>query len=177
MNRAPVNDEKTDANRSGGLFCPGAAAAAVFALVNPERVPWQRTESPRRPAADHETRPSVETRDHAGLPRQPAPPALLDIILDKFEHGGYETAVRFAAPLHDAGSLQELRESVRGRARRGIRALKRKYEQIHVASQPPGDRLLESVSLQQSIGFLYYVRGQVPGGRHMARAGAGRKQG
>ncbi len=143
-----------------GLSCLGAAAAAVFALVNPERVPWKRAESPRRPVADHTTRASGEVSDLAGSPRQPAPPALLDIILDKFEDGGYETAVRFAAPLHDPGSLQELRESVRGRARRGITALKRKYEQLHVDSHPSGDQLLESISLQQSIGFLYMYEGK-----------------
>ena len=64
------------------------------------------------------------------------------------------------APIRDLGSLQELRESVRGRGRRGISALKAQYEQLQLDSPPTRDQILEKVSLEQSIGFLYMYEGK-----------------
>ena len=90
---------------------------------------------------------------------QPRHPAVFDIVLDKFEDGGYDAAVRFTAPIRDPESLQELRESVRGRGRRGIRDLKAKFERLEPASPPTREQLLEKISLQQSIGFLYMYEG------------------
>ncbi len=84
---------------------------------------------------------------------------MFDVIPSRFEDGGYETAVRFAAPIHDPTSLQELRESVRGRGRRGIAALKREFEQLHQDSPPTVAQVLKKIDLERSIAFLYMYEG------------------
>jgi hypothetical protein len=137
-----------------GLFCVGAAVAAVVLLVNPELVKWRRAERSRRhDAADR------AAGESPGTAARPGQPAVFDVIMGRFEDGGYEMAVRFAAPIRDPGSLQELRESVRGRGRRGIAALKKKYEQLRLDTPPTREQILEKIALQQSIGFLYMYEG------------------
>ena len=64
------------------------------------------------------------------------------------------------APIQDRGSLQEIRESIRGRGRRGIAALRVKYDQ-HVLDSPPSrEQDLKKASLEQELGFLYMYEGK-----------------
>ncbi len=137
------------------LFCLGVAGAAAVILVNPELVRWRSDERPH-----HRERPTLDSGTAtASTATRSAQKAVYDIIPSRFEDGGYETAVRYAAPIRDPASLQELRESVRGRGRRGIAALKKEFEQLRPGSNPTKDQLLKKVSLEQSIGFLYMYEG------------------
>ncbi len=137
------------------LFCVGVAVAAAVVLMNPGLLKWRRGEPPRpRNVVDR-----AAGGEAPGAVAGPGQPVVFDVVLDKFEDGGYQTAVRFAAPIHDPASLQELRESVRGRGRRGITALKAKYEQLRPDSPPTRQQILEKIGLQQSIGFLYMYEG------------------
>ena len=98
-----------------GLFCVGIAAAVVIwfwvwaGLVEGYRGKFSA--AIRRGGSEHMrallTMPSAKIAR-----RQP-----FELVLEKFEDGGYETAVRFMAPIKDLGSLQELREAIRSRGR------------------------------------------------------------
>jgi hypothetical protein len=141
------------------MFCLGIAAGVVTILVRPELLPGRpgdRASHSGRGA----TQKAISDRGGAVKPgADPAQPVTFDVILDRFEDGGYETAIQFAAPIRDPASLQELRESVRGRGRRGIAALKAKYERLHFGRRPTGEQRLEQIGLLRSIGFLYMYEG------------------
>jgi hypothetical protein len=86
--------------------------------------------------------------------------SVYDLIEDRFEDGGYKTAMAFAAPIRDLTSLQQLRESVRGRGRRGISELRRLYDQRRADTPPTEQQLIEKASLEQSLGFLFMYEGK-----------------
>ncbi len=64
------------------------------------------------------------------------------------------------APFHDRGSLQELREAVRGRGRRGIAALRAQYDQLELDAPPTPAQISKKLSLEQSIGMVYTYEGK-----------------
>jgi hypothetical protein len=104
-----------------GLLCAGVAAGAVVWLLNlgsgTSKPPHRQVSPPasegREAAASKSTEPKGQ-------------PVVYDIVLDKFEDGGYSTAMGFMAPIRDRASLAEIRESVRCRGPRGISALRAK---------------------------------------------------
>ena len=81
------------------------------------------------------------------------------------------------APIRDLGSLQELRESVRGRAAGGSPRFGRSYDQLHLDSPPTQEQTLEKASLEQSIGLLYMYEGKFLEAAVLAREGAGDQPG
>ena len=116
-------------------------------------------------------------RSSAGKGTGPGQPAVFDIVLDTFEDGGYRTAVPFAAPIHDPTSLQELRESVRGRGRRGIAALKAKYERNHAGFSADA-RAAPGADRARAVDRLpLHVRGELPRGRAHGSSGRSRTAG
>ena len=131
------------------LSCMALAGVAVFWLKNPNlAMPW-RSDLRR----DHTT--TVKKRATAQTDV-----AVYDLIQDRFQDGGYKTAMAFAAPIRDLTSLQQLRESVRGRGRRGLTELRRVYDSLHLDTPPTKQQLIEKASLEQSIGFLHMYEGQ-----------------
>jgi tetratricopeptide (TPR) repeat protein len=137
-----------------GLFCVGAAAMAVTLLINPELVSWKPTNRPRH--GD----PGTATSHAARAAESPKRAGAFDVIPERFEDGGYATAFRSMAPIHDRGSLQELREAVRGRGRRGIATLREQYDQLQLDSPPTPAQTLKKLSLEQSIGIIYTYEGR-----------------
>ena len=102
------------------LFCVGIAAGAVVWLLDLTPAAWRRTERPVR-----SSEPQVGVRggqQGLGPGADREQPAVFDIILETFEDGGYRAAKEHMAPIRDLGSLQELREAVRGRGPRGPQA-------------------------------------------------------
>jgi FG-GAP-like repeat/ASPIC and UnbV len=137
------------------LFCVGVAACAVIWLLG---LPSSQTGGPRhfnepRGASQRgvETAGSTEAKKRA---------VVYDIVLDKFEDGGYAIAAPFMVPVRDPGSLQELREAVRGRGRRGISTLRARLEQLQVDSPPTHEQVRKQLTLEESIGFLYMYEGK-----------------
>src|SRR5262249_18021572 len=59
-----------------------------------------------------------------------------DVITGKFEDGGFTTASQFMAQVADPSSLEELREAVQGRGRRGIAELLERYKGLKTDSPP-----------------------------------------
>jgi FG-GAP-like repeat/ASPIC and UnbV len=137
------------------LFCVGVAACAVIWLLG---LPSSQTGGPRRfneprgaSQRGVETAASTEAKKRA---------VVYDIVLDKFEDGGYAIAAPFMVPVRDPGSLQELREAVRGRGRRGISTLRARLEQLQVDSPPTHEQVRKQLTLEESIGFLYMYEGK-----------------
>jgi len=143
-----------------GLFCVGVAAGAVTWLLNLAPGAWRPAERPRRTSAGTGAGRGGRQASQAADEQKRA--SVYFIALDTFEDGGFSTAFRFQAPIHDLGSLDELREAVRGRGRRGISALKGQHEQLRLDSPPTLEQTLKKVSLEQSIGFLYMYEGKFP---------------
>ncbi len=139
------------------LFCVAAAAGGVVWMLDRGPAGWR--------LAGHE-RKAVSVATAVGGEKAPAPlfgPAKESMVFTvggRFEDGGYGTAVGFMAPLKDRGSLQELREAVRGRGRRGISDLRAKYERLKLDSPPTADQLKEKLTLEELIGFLYMYEGR-----------------
>lgn len=117
---------------------------------------WLTTSPDRKPTRPG---PSVALKDE-GEAAPPPGKGVFDLNLDRFEDGGYAVAMSVPAPARDLGSLQELRESVRGRGRRGIRRLYATYDKLHLDSPPSKPQLAEKAKLERSIGLLYMYDGK-----------------
>jgi hypothetical protein len=150
-----------------GLFCAGVAAAAVI---------WLQDVGPKNARHTGEHQHLSATGDAARLGEKVPRTAdvqrrlpVYDVVLDRFEDGGYETTVRFMAPLKDVGSIYELREAIRGRGRRAIAALRANYDQLaHGASTTP-EQTRKTTALEQSIGFVHMYDGKFLNGRARLR--------
>ena len=130
------------------LFCTALAVVMVYWLMDPRHaIPWRgglqgtlvrRTDK-------------QQAIDSKGV---------YELIQDRFEDGGYKTAIAFATSIRDPGSLQQLRESVRGRGRRGITELRGLYDKLRPDTPPTKQQAIEKASLEQSIGLLYMYEGK-----------------
>jgi hypothetical protein len=140
------------------LFCVAAAGGAVFWLVSPDFGTGKRPDRPRPPIAA--TRPPGAGQPGLQASDEQEQPARFNVILDGFEDGGFTTARRFMAPIHDPASLEELREAVRGRGKRGIAELSAKYDGLKLDSPPTREQTLEKLSLEHSLGLLYMYEGK-----------------
>ena len=98
-----------------GLFCLAAVVVSVLWIKNRGLVTSWLSPSRDKVAAAAVRSPAAAQNKQA----------VFDLIQDRFEDGGYKTAMAFAAPIRDLTSLQQLRESVRGRGRRGITELRK----------------------------------------------------
>jgi len=141
-----------------GLFCVGVAAGAVIWVLDLVPGAGKQADALRRRGTAREA--SRARGQTSGTADAWGRPSVYDVELDKFEDGGYATAVQFMAPIRDLGSLQEVREAVRGRGRRGISTLRAKYDQLRLNSPATREQALRKVSLEQSIGFLYMYEGK-----------------
>ncbi len=132
------------------LFCVGAAGAAAY-FMSRETGPARFAPHSARRSAAGDARPISKKEPSA---------VTFDVILDKFEDGGYETAIRYMAALRDPASLQELREAVRGRARRGLADLRARHDALAAKAELTPEQARERIGLEQSIGFLHMYEGR-----------------
>jgi hypothetical protein len=128
-----------------GLLCVAVAWGAVAWLSSRDSVATRRSDQPR---AGHAAGTGAEL------------PAEFHVIAKEFEDGGFSTASPFTGPIRDPGSLQELREAIRGRGRRGIAALRAKYDGLRLDSPPTREQIVDRLKLANSIGFLYMYEGK-----------------
>jgi tetratricopeptide (TPR) repeat protein len=142
-----------------GLFCVGVAAGAVIWLLGLVPPIWNGAgATPRRDSG-------TDGAQGAGLVGNPVGEVgrsakTFDLVLEKFEDGGYGTAVRFMAPIKDLGSLSELREAIGGRGPLALSGLQAEYQQIKLDRDPSREQVLKKVELEQSIGFVYMYEGR-----------------
>ncbi len=74
--------------------------------------------------------------------------------------GIFETAYPYTGTISDTNSLDELREAVRGRGRRGLTALRTQYDRLSLDSPPTLAQLSEVIPLARSVAFLYMYEGK-----------------
>jgi hypothetical protein len=142
-----------------GLVCVGVAAGVVIWILNPGSADREQSRRLHRLNAAGEE-PSGAKGAGVEASRAPEAGVVYDVIMDRFEDGGYQTAVGFMVPIKDPRSLGELREAVRGRGRRGISALREKYDRLGTHSAPTREQLQEKFSLEESLGSLYMYEGK-----------------
>ncbi len=142
-----------------GLFCIAIAAGAVIWVLDlaPPFLKGLRVNSRRDSSAGRSR--GVERSDSAGAESRRSP-TKFELIFDKFEDGGYETAVRYMEPIKDLGSLKELREAIRGRGPRALAALRADYEQLKRSSSADREHILKELQLEQSIGLVHMYDGR-----------------
>jgi len=140
------------------LFCAGVAGGVVVWVLG--LGPWSASGTNRTEGQTQVARTvrsgSSDSTGHEARGRE----VVYDIILATFEDGGYATAMRYMAPIRDPSSLEELREAVRGRGRRGLAVLRPKYEKLHLDIPPTAKQLQEKMVLEQSIGFIHMYEGK-----------------
>jgi tetratricopeptide (TPR) repeat protein len=130
------------------------ALGVVSWLVGRESGAGRRT-TLRRPAAAPTASASA-----SGAGAAEGGPAVIDDTTGRLDDGGVTTAARFMAPIRDPESLQELREAVRGRGRRGIAALRARHDGLRTEEPPTREQALELVALRRSLGLLYMYEGE-----------------
>ncbi len=132
------------------VVCLTVAGSAVYLIVRGSGTNGSLSRLARR-GVPNANRPA--SRDESVA-------ATFDVILDKFEDGGYEEAIRFMPAPRDPSSLQELRESVRGRARRGLAELRGRYDALGDPAGETTEKARERIVLEQRIGFLQMYEGR-----------------
>ena len=141
-----------------GIFCVATALGVVTWLTTSDGGTKRRPDRPR--VSEPDARASAAGRNSPGSADERGQRAELEIIRDEFEDGGDGTASPVHGPDPRPGSLEELREAVRGRGRRGIAALWAKYDDLRLGSPPTQQQAIERVLLQKSIGLLYMYEGK-----------------
>jgi hypothetical protein len=91
-----------------------------------------------------------------------APETAAQVFIDRnaFDQFIFSTALAFTGPIRDASSLEEVREAVRGRGRRGLATLRAQYDQLRLDSPATSEQVREAIRLEKSIAALYLHEGQ-----------------
>ena len=72
----------------------------------------------------------------------------------------FNTALEYTGLVRDPKSLEDLREAIRGRGRRGIADLRSKYEHLPMGKHPTIEQLSAALPLARSIAFLFMYDGK-----------------
>ncbi|MDR3622159.1 MAG: FG-GAP-like repeat-containing protein [Paludisphaera borealis] len=106
-------------------------------------------------------RASAPPQARAARADDTAPPVFSDVA---FDDSGYASAIRFSGPIADPSSLQQIRESVVGRGRRGVA-----YLEAKLAELKPGDP--SAAKVRMLLGSIWMYEGEWDeAGRQFARA-------
>ena len=89
---------------------------------------------------------------------------------DPIEDGGLALAGRFMPPVHDPGSLGELREAVAARGRLGRAVLQAEFDRVRLPFRAPKEQVAAAAQLLHGIGMLDLYEG-----RYAEAAGALRR--
>ncbi len=138
---------------AAGLFCVAAVAGAIYWLATYDANPRRRPDPIARGG-----RADVRPQAPPGVPEAPRP-ATFEVIPEGIEDGGFTTAGRYMAPVRDPGSLAELAQAVRERARRGIADLTARLDATPVDGSSSPERAAEAVARMKSLGMLYLYEG------------------
>ena len=140
---------------AGGCCLALALAAGVWYWISHPDLTSRRAADPLR-SADGVGKPGQS--DQTGNSRGGGLPGF-DINPGRFEDGGFTLASQFMAPVSDPGSLKELRAALSMRGKRGIAALKERYERLRLDAPPTPAQVKEKAELEQSLGQLFMYEG------------------
>ncbi len=93
-------------------------------------------------------------------PNSPGTPAYVFIDRSSFDGDIAATAFPYRGSIHDPRSIDELRQAVRGRGRRGLTAFREQYDRLHFDSPPTFEQAFRGIPLARSIAFLYMHEGK-----------------
>ncbi len=133
-------------------ICVVAIALGAYVWKKGSIVPGTISNGPE-PAATKRSFPAVRPGLES-FPDPNAPETDSRVFIDSnaFDQFIFGTALAFTGPIRDAGSLEEVREAVRGRGRRGLAALRR--DTIRSAPTRPRRFARPSVSRSRSRAFI-----------------------
>src|SRR5262249_8982944 len=98
--------------------------------------------------------------------RQPLPPlpkqrdSAAILAQDPIEDGGFAIASQFTAPIHDTGSLRELREAIQVRGPPGLAVLQAEFAQTRLPFRAPDHQVAAVAQLLHQIGLLNLFEGR-----------------
>src|SRR5258708_1010701 len=133
-----------------GCCCAAVAGATVFALTNPLVGAAIEKAIRRQPVYN----PNSDTNSPGNLLGQspPSNPSLPLFSDEGFENGGFGTACRYTGLIRDRRSLDETRDAIRSRAKRGIED---QLSQLRAISSDSPDAKLRVFHCQVVVGYLY----------------------
>jgi hypothetical protein len=137
-----------------GIFCTAVAVGLVLWLAG---LDWGPRRTGRAPALARFAG-SVPSAPPGAGPRER--PAAFRVVPFEFEDGGFGLASQFTGPIRNPRSLQELREAIRGRGRRGIAQLRLQYDRLRLGPTPTREQIIDRLKLKESIGYLYMYEGK-----------------
>ncbi len=146
-----------------GIALAGTCCAAIglgVALWNTSTPSSGKTS--RGPTAAREISKSAARLGQESFPDPDAPGTSARVFIDRgtFDQEVFDAALSFTGPIRDAGSLEEVREAVRGRGRRGIAALRDQYDRLRLDSTATVQQQREAIRLEKSIASLYMHEGK-----------------
>jgi tetratricopeptide (TPR) repeat protein len=146
-----------------GIGCVAIAAGVVAWLTGAER--WGRARPIARGPAKASTPARPAAAEDAGRetfpdPNAPGTSARVFVERVEFEADLLPTVLSFTGPIRDPSSLQDLREAIRGRSRRGIAALREQADRLALHSPPTVEQAFEAIRLWRSIAFLDMYEGK-----------------
>ncbi len=142
------------------LFCAAVAAGVIVWVL--DLTPWTASRTDRTGRSRQAIKAVRDGQDTSVGNESRGRKVVYDLVLATFEDGGYGTAMKYMAPIRDPNSLQELREAVRGRGRRGLAVLRPKYDRFHLDAPPTSAQLEEKLAMERAIGFLHMYEGKFP---------------
>ena len=143
-----------------GIGCVALAVAVVSWIAGPSLwarfAPWvpanQTTEEEKAPDPNREYYPD---------PNAPGTSAKVFVDRREIDSDVGAAMLYYRGTIRDTNSLQELRDAMRGRGRRSLADLRRKFDQLKLGSSPSFDNRLIAMRLAQQIAFTYMYDGKL----------------
>ena len=129
-----------------GICCLAIAAGTVFWIAGvggSKSAPGATSEVAGSPTED-----VGPTKEAFPDPNAPGTSALVYIEPGEFDADIASTAYAYTGTVHDYNSLDDLREALRGRGRRGLTDLRTQFEQLKLDSAPSLQQAIKAIPLR-----------------------------
>ncbi len=154
-----------------GLFCLAIALGAVTWMTGPDM--WRKifagsdqtpTASVASPEPGREDASDSEANNILKLLPDPNAPSgsPRDVFLAKYEFdsGVYRTAADFTGPISDTGSLESLRDAIKGRTARGLTYWKARSDSLVLDTPATTEQAVAAIRTWRAIAFLEMYEGR-----------------
>ena len=138
------------------LMIAAGVVAWIAGLGSPKLAP--EAMPPAVAGATEDTGGYAETFPDPNAPAGSA--ARVYIEPGEFDADIASTAYAYTGTVHDYNSLDDLREALRGKGRRGLTDRRSQFEQLKLDSAPSLQQAIKAVPLARSIGLLHMYDGK-----------------